>query len=104
MFESILLVATRAGIGPMLSYLSSITNKVLQCKTVKVLWCAHYLGALHWKFAQDIIRRVDQMPNIIDSRHGRPGMVCEARRIVHGWAPEAVNGDGVAAYGATFDF
>ncbi|RYN64989.1 hypothetical protein AA0119_g11511 [Alternaria tenuissima] len=121
LFNSLLLVATGAGIGPLLSLLSSpaIAHMRKQGRQVRVMWCVYDPNAVRWRFVQDIIRRVDQQPKIFDSRNGRPDVAHEAelmkrrcyleavmvvsnakltREVV-----EAIKGNGGAAYGAVFD-
>jgi len=121
LFNSLLLVATGAGIGPLLSLLCSpaIAKMREQGRQVRVMWCVYDPDAAHWQFVQDIIRKVDPEPKIFDSREGRPDLAFEAefmkehcgieavmvvsnptvtREIVEGI--KAKNG---AAYGAVFD-
>lgn len=121
LFNSLLLVGTGAGIGPLLSLLSSpaIAHMREQGKQVRVMWCVYDPNAAHWRFVQDIIRRVDSEPKIFDSRDGRPDLVTETvfmkeecgleavmvvsnakvtREVVEG-----IKGKGGAAYGAVFD-
>ncbi|KAL1799599.1 hypothetical protein ACET3X_003636 [Alternaria dauci] len=121
LFNSLLLVATGAGIGPLLSLLSSpaIAHMREQGKPVRVMWCVYDPNAVHWRFVQDIIRRVDPEPKIFDSRDGRPDMAfeadfmkrecgLEAAMVVSNAAltremVERIKGNGGAAYGAVFD-
>lgn len=120
-FNSVLLVATGAGIGPMLSLLSSpaVSKMRHDGKSVKVMWCVYDPEAPHWRFVQETIRRVDPFPKIFDSRQGRPDMAFEARYMAHTHNIEAVmivsnkkvtdevvdevKAHGGAAYGAVFD-
>jgi hypothetical protein len=120
-FNSVLLVATGAGIGPMLSLLSSpaIKNMKANGKRVRVMWCVYDPYAPHWAFVQTAIRNVDPMPKIFDSRKGRPDVAFEARHLAHMDELEAVmivsnkgvtndvvrevKAHGGAAYGAVFD-
>ncbi|KAH6173022.1 hypothetical protein HBI68_072880 [Parastagonospora nodorum] len=120
-FNSLLLVATGAGIGPMLSLLSSpaIARMRSQGRVVRVMWCVYDPNAPHWEFVQDMIRAVDPAPRIFDSRTGRPDMAFEARDLAEKENIEAVmvvsnkkvtnqvvaevKGHGGAAYGAVFD-
>jgi hypothetical protein len=121
LFSSLLLVATGAGIGPLLSLLSSpvIAQMRSDGKQVRVMWCVYAPEAPHWQFVQDIIRNVDPMPKIFDSREGRPDLefetqymkeVCgiEAVMVVSNAAVtrgvvEGIKVKGGAAYGAVFD-
>jgi len=121
LFDSLLLIATGAGIGPLLSLLSSpaIAHMREQGKQVRVMWVVYDSNAEHWGFAQDIIRRVDPEPKIFDSREGRPDVACEAEVMKKECELEAVmvvsnpkatrevveriKGNGGAAYGAVFD-
>lgn len=121
LFNSVLLVATGAGIGPMLSLLSSpaMAKMKEKGKVIKIMWCVYEPQALHWKFVLDVIRRVDEKPRIFDSRQGRPDLAFEARYMaqVHGIeAVMVVSNEKVtnqvvrevkayhgAAYGAVFD-
>lgn len=120
-FNSLLLVATGAGIGPMLSLLSSpaIARMRAQGRVVRVMWCVYDPNAAHWEFVQQIIRAVDPAPRIFDSRLGRPDIAFEARDLADKENIEAVmvvsnkkvtnqvvaevKGHGGAAYGAVFD-
>ena len=121
LFNSVLLVATGAGIGPMLSLLQSpaVAKMKEEGRQVRVMWCAYDPEAPHWTFVQKIIRDVDPMPKIFDSRRGRPDVAFEARYLSHMCDIEAVmvvsnktvtdavvsevKGHGGAAYGAVFD-
>ncbi|KAF2646514.1 hypothetical protein P280DRAFT_494877 [Massarina eburnea CBS 473.64] len=119
MFRTVLLVATGAGIGPVLSYLESISTETLAGQTIRVLWCARNPYGEPWAFARDIIHRVDPAPRILDSRPQRPDIVREARVMMETEKAEAcfvvsnrkvtselvgvVQGDGGAAFGASFD-
>jgi hypothetical protein len=121
LFNSLLLVGTGAGIGPLLSLLSSpaIAQMREQGKQVRVMWCVYDPDAVHWRFVQDIIRRVDPEPKIFDSRDGRPDLACEAafmkeecgleavmvvsNAMVTREVVEGVKRKGGAAYGAVFD-
>jgi hypothetical protein len=120
-FNSVLLVATGAGIGPMLSLLSSPTIAKMKAegKRVHVLWCVYDPDAPHWRFVQDIIRSVDPVPKIFDSCQGQPDLAFEARYLAQVHDIEAVmvvsnqkvtnavvrevKACGGAAYGAVFD-
>ncbi|KAF1919340.1 hypothetical protein BDU57DRAFT_512387 [Ampelomyces quisqualis] len=120
-FNSVLLVATGAGIGPMLSLLSSPAIKSMQAdgKRIRVMWCVYDPNAPHWAFVQTAIRNVDPMPKIFDSKQGRPDIAFEARHLAHKHELEAVmivsnkkvtndvvrevKAHGGAAYGAVFD-
>ncbi|KAF1938000.1 hypothetical protein EJ02DRAFT_411254 [Clathrospora elynae] len=121
LFSSLLFVGTGAGIGPLLSLLSSPTIKLMraQGRQIRVMWCVHDPDNAHWGFVQDIIRAVDPMPKIFDSREGRPDLqfevnymreICgiEAVMIVSNAKVtrdmvETIKGKGGAAYGAVFD-
>ncbi|RAR08153.1 nonribosomal peptide synthetase 12 [Stemphylium lycopersici] len=121
LFHSVLLVATGAGIGPLLSLLCSpaIARMRAQGRTVKVMWCVYAPEEEHWRFVQDIIRNVDVEPRIFDSRDGRPDMAVESAAMMLEMGLEAVmvvsnpkvtrevveevKGRGGAAYGAVFD-
>jgi hypothetical protein len=120
-FNSVLLVATGAGIGPMLSLLSSPTIEKMkaQGKNIRVMWCVHDPDAAHWAFVQTAIRNVDPIPMIFDSRKRRPDIPFEARHLAQIDDLEAVmivsnkkvtndviaevKAHGRAAYGAVFD-
>jgi hypothetical protein len=120
-FNSVLLVATGAGIGPMLSLLASPAIEAMKAegKKIRVMWCVHNPDAPHWKFVQTMIRNVDPMPKIFDSRTRRPDIPFEARYMAHVNDLEAVmivsnkkvtddviqevKAHGRAAYGAVFD-
>lgn len=121
LFNSVLLVATGAGIGPMLSLLKSpiIAQMQAQGKAVRVMWCVHGADAPHWAFVQDTIRSVDPQPQIFDSRIFKPDIAFEAKYMMHRCGLEAVmvvsnvqvtqnvvrevKAVGGAAYGAVFD-
>jgi ferredoxin-NADP reductase len=121
LFDSLLLVATGAAIGPLLSLLSSpvISGMRREGRQVRVMWCVHDPQASHWQFVQDIIRAVDPMPKIFDSRQGRPELAFEASYMkevcgieavmvvsnakVTKHVVETIKGKGGAAYGAVFD-
>ncbi|KAF1829319.1 hypothetical protein BDW02DRAFT_561373 [Decorospora gaudefroyi] len=81
LFNSLLLVATGAGIGPLLSLLQSpaLAQMKRDGKVVRVMWCVYAPESAHWEFVQRIIRNVDSAPIIFDSRHGRPDMVFETQ-------------------------
>jgi hypothetical protein len=120
-FNSLLLVATGAGIGPLLSLLASpaIATMKTAAKVVKVMWCVYGADAAHWAFVQDAIRAVDPAPSIFDSKLGRVDVVFEAAYAARVNGVEAVmvvsnkkvtdqvvrkvKGGGRAAYGAVFD-
>jgi hypothetical protein len=120
-FNSLLLVATGAGIGPLLSLLTSptIANMKAKGKRVRVMWCVYDPYAEHWKFVVDAIRAVDAFPRIFDSRDGRPELAFEAQYLMQSEGVEAcmcvsnlrvteevvseVQGSGGVAYGAVFD-
>lgn len=121
LFSSVALIATGAGIGPMLSLLSSPTITAMKqrgCK-VRVMWCVYDPNAPHWEFAQKIIRAVDARPKIFDSKEARPDLAFEAQDLKRVEGIEAVmvvsneavtnnvvreiKAHGGAAYGAVFD-
>ncbi|KAH7075231.1 hypothetical protein FB567DRAFT_453081 [Paraphoma chrysanthemicola] len=120
-FNSVLLVATGAGIAPMLSLLASpaIKRMLAARKKVRFMWCVYDSGAPHWAFAQEAIRKVDPVPKILDSKAGRPDVAFEARYLAQTEGLEAVmvvsnkkvtnevvrevKRCGGAAYGAVFD-
>jgi hypothetical protein len=121
LFNSVLLVATGAGIGPMLSLLSSPAIEKMKAdgKKIRVMWCVHDPEAPHWEFVQTVIRNVDPMPQIFDSRKRRPDIPFETRHLAQTDDLEAVmivsnkkvtneviaevKAHGRAAYGAVFD-
>jgi len=121
LFASLLLVATGAGVGPLLSLLASPAIKLMraQRRNVRVMWCVAAPDAAHWAFVLAAIHDVDGDAVVFDSRAGRPDMAFEARELAVKEALEAVmvvsnprvtrdvvggcKGVGVAAYGAVFD-
>jgi hypothetical protein len=121
LFSSLLLVATGAGIGPLVSLLSSPTISQMrkEGKQIRVMWCVYDPEASHWQFVQDIIRNVDPMPKVFDSREGRPDLEFETQYMKEVCGIEAVmvvsnarvtreivegiKEKGGAAYGAVFD-
>lgn len=121
LFDSLLLVATGAGIGPMLSLLQSptITRMKARNAVIRVLWCVYDPDAPHWDFVQVAIRAVDKDPVVLDSKGGRPDVAFEAGCLMEGEGLEAcmvvsnpvvtlsvvreVRGCGRAAFGAVFD-
>jgi hypothetical protein len=121
LFHSLLLIATGAGIGPMLSLLQSPTISSMRAigKKIKVMWCVYEPDAPHWEFVQKVIRNVDKEPKIFDSRKGRPDVAFEAGEMMASEGIEGVmvvsnkkvteevvrgvKGRGGAAYGAVFD-
>jgi hypothetical protein len=120
-FNSLLLVATGAGVGPMLSLLASPAMASMQAagKPVRVLWCVYEPHAPRWTFVMDAIRTVDAQPVIFDSRQGRPDVAFEAGECMVREGLEAVlvvsnptvtrevvdevRARGGAGYGAVFD-
>ena len=120
-FTSLLLVATGAGVGPLLSLLASPAMASMQAarKPVRVLWCAYEPHAPRWAFVIDAIRSTDAEPIIFDSRQGRPDVAFEAGECVAREGLEAVlvvsnptvtrevidevRARGGAGYGAVFD-
>lgn len=121
LFTSILLVATGAGIGPMLSLLRSpaVRTMLAAHRQVRVMWTVRSPEAVHWQFVQDAIRSVDPTPKIFDTVAGRPDVAFEAGFMARQCGIEAVmvvsnpkttyavveevKMWGGAAYGATFD-
>ncbi|KAH9881055.1 hypothetical protein J1614_001548 [Plenodomus biglobosus] len=121
LFKSLLLVATGAGIGPVLSLLTSpsIRHMRAQGRLVKVMWTVYAPEAEHWRFVQDIIRAVDAHPLIYDSRRARPDIPFETTYLMRTRGIEAVmvvsnkavtqavvcgvKAWGGCAYGAVFD-
>ncbi|KAJ4992349.1 amino acid adenylation domain-containing protein [Stagonosporopsis vannaccii] len=121
LFSSLLLVATGAGIGPLLSLLAAPSIKFMraQRRKIRVMWCVADPNAAHWAFVLAAIRDVDGGATLFDSRVGRPVMAFEARELASREGLEAVmvvsnprvtreviaecRGAGVAAYGAVFD-
>ncbi|KAF3010906.1 hypothetical protein E8E13_009898 [Curvularia kusanoi] len=122
LFKSLLLVATGAGIGPLLSLLASPgiqQRKRAQRGKVRVLWCVAEPEAPHWGFVLEAVRGVDKDARVFDSRAGRPDVAFEARVLALEEGVEAVmvvsnpkvtgevvngcKGVGIAAYGAVFD-
>ncbi|CAE7015779.1 hypothetical protein PTTW11_02855 [Pyrenophora teres f. teres] len=121
LFNSLLLVGTGAGIGPLLSLLSSPTIKRMrdQGRVIRVLWTVYAADAPHWQFVHDIIRAVDPDPKVFDSMNGRPDVAFETQYFmeterleavmvvsnpaVTRQVVESVKAKGGAAYGAVFD-
>lgn len=121
LFNSLLLVATGAGIGPMLSLLSSPSTIAMRDAGVKirVIWVVYATDAPYWTFVHEIIRRIDPEPKIFDSQCGRPDVAFEAAYLAEQEDVEAVmvvsnpkvtravletcRRGGRKAYGATFD-
>ncbi|KAA8624521.1 hypothetical protein PtrV1_00201 [Pyrenophora tritici-repentis] len=121
LFNSLLLVGTGAGIGPLLSLLSSPAIKRMrdQGRVIRVLWVVYAAEAPHWQFVHDIIRAVDPEPKIFDSQHGRPDVAFETQFLMETEKLEAVmvvsnpavtrlvvegvKAKGYPAYGAVFD-
>jgi hypothetical protein len=121
LFNSLLLVATGAGIGPMLSLLASptVSTMLAQGHILRVMWCVYDPYATHWAFVLEAIQRVDNQAKIFDSKTGRPDVAFEARYLAEAEGLEAVmvvsnpkvtkevvNGCksvGLAAYGAVLD-
>lgn len=121
LFKHVLLVATGAGIAPVLSLLASprTSTMLAQKRRVRVLWCVAEPEAAHWGFVSDAIRGVDPEAVVLDSRIRRPDVAFEARRLCEKEGLEAVfvvsnprvtgevvresKGSGFAAFGAVFD-
>jgi len=121
LFSSLLLVGTGAGIGPLLSLLSSpeIARMREQGRPIRVMWCVHHPDAPHWAFVLETIRVVDPQPRIFDSSKGRPDVAFETQWFMEREGLEAVmvvsnptvtrqvvegiKARGRAAYGAVFD-
>ncbi|KAF2631454.1 hypothetical protein BU25DRAFT_437239 [Macroventuria anomochaeta] len=121
LFNSLLLIATGAGIGPMLSLLASpaVTHMRAQGRKVKVMWCAYDPYAPHWAFVLDAVWEVDKEARVWDSKVGRPDVASEARYLAMSEGIETVmvvsnpkvtkdvvdecKIAGLAAYGAVYD-
>ncbi|KAF9696513.1 hypothetical protein EKO04_005714 [Ascochyta lentis] len=121
LFHSVLLVATGAGIGPVLSLLASpaISHMLNEDRKVRVMWCVYDSSAPHWAFALAAIRKVDAAATVFDSKTGRPDVGFEAPWLAQKEKLEAVmvvsnppvtkevvdqcKIAGLAAYGAVFD-
>lgn len=121
LFRNVLLVATGAGIAPMLSLLASpcVRDMRAQQRRVRVLWCVADPGAAQWGFVLDAVRGVDAEAVVFDGRVRRPDVGFEARALCEREGLEAVfvvgnprvttevvgecKGRGIAAYGAVFD-
>lgn len=121
LFASLLLVATGAGVGPLLSCLGSGAMRRMrgEGRRVRVLWCVADPGAGHWGFVREAMRGVDEGAVVFDSRKGRPDVAGEAAGLAVREGVEAVmvvsnpkvTGEvvaeckavGIAAYGAVFD-
>lgn len=121
LFKHVLLVATGAGIAPVLSLLVSprTSNMLAQKCRVRVLWCVAEPEVTHWGFVLDAIRGVDPEAVVLDSRIRRPDVAFEARWLCEKDGLEAVfvvsnprvtgevvrecKGRGLAAFGAVFD-
>lgn len=124
LFASLLLVATGAGVGPLLSLLASHHHHPINPmrphrRNVRVMWCVAAPEAPHWAPVLAAIHAVDADAVVFDSRAGRPDVAFEARELAVSEALEAVmvvsnprvtrdvvrgcKAVGVAAYGAVFD-
>jgi hypothetical protein len=121
LFNSALLVATGAGIAPVLSLLSSpaVQRMRAEQRGVRIMWCVADPYAAHWGFVIDAIRDVDAEAVVFDSRVARPDVAFEARWLAEKERVEAVfvvsnprvtnevvgecKVGGIAAYGAVFD-
>jgi len=121
LFASLLVVATGAGIGPVLSLLASPAIAAMRAhhKLVRVMWVLHKPTAPHWDFALRIIRAVDPAPCLFDTTRRRPDVAFEACYLARTAGVEAVmvvsnprvtdavvtavKAQGGAAYGAVFD-
>lgn len=121
LFKSVLLVATGAGIAPLLSLLASpdVVWMKSEGRRVRVMWCIADPYAAHWGFVMQAIRDVDQDAVVFDSKVARPDLPFEARWLADKEGVEAVfvvsnpkvtkevvnecKLGGVAAYGAVFD-
>lgn len=121
LFNSVLLVATGAGIGPMLSLFKSpaIAAMKAQGRTVRIMWCIYEPYAPRWAEVLGTIRAVDPVAKIFDSKQGRPDVAFEARYMAQVEECEAVmivsnkrvtdevvgevKASGLAGYGAVFD-
>lgn len=97
----------------------SIARMMAEGKTVRVMWCAYDPYAAHWADVLAVIKSVDALPKIFDSKQGRPDVAFEARYIAQVENIEAVmivsnkkvtdevvrevKAHGGAGYGAVFD-
>lgn len=121
LFRDVLLVATGAGIAPVLSLLTSPPIKEMRAhhRRVRVMWCVSDPWAAHWGFVLDAMRAVDEHAVVFDSRVRRPDLAFEARGLCERETLEAVfvvgnvrvtgevvgqcKARGFASYGAVFD-
>ncbi|KAF2114040.1 hypothetical protein BDV96DRAFT_600782 [Lophiotrema nucula] len=121
MFESVLIVATGAGIGPCVSYLQGLSLHERCSRTTKILWSARDPVGSFGQGVLDLIMTVDPGAVIIDSNSGtgRPDLSALVRGMVasqgleavfvvsNKWVTDVVVGDcgveGVPAFGAVFD-
>ncbi|KAF3047367.1 hypothetical protein E8E11_008475 [Didymella keratinophila] len=92
LFKDVLIVATGAGIAPVLSFLASPSVRHLksQNRKVRVLWCVSEPGAAHWGFVLAALRGVDEQAVVFDSRVKRPDVASEARGLCEREGLEAV--------------
>ncbi|KAF1931963.1 uncharacterized protein M421DRAFT_2569 [Didymella exigua CBS 183.55] len=121
LFKAVLLVATGAGIAPVLSLLCSPAMQRMNAerRKVRVMWCVADPYAAHWSFAMEAIKGVDKQAVVFDSRVARPDVAFETRWLAERANVEAVfvvsnprvtnevvrecKVGGLAAYGAVFD-
>ncbi|KAF3035778.1 hypothetical protein E8E12_001890 [Didymella heteroderae] len=121
LFNSVLLVATGAGIAPVLSLLASpaVRDMKARQRKVRIMWCVAEPDAAHWGFVVELMRGVDEEAIVFDSRVRRPDVAFEARWVAEKEGLEGVfvvsnprvtnevvrecKGRGFAAYGAVFD-
>jgi hypothetical protein len=130
-WDRVLVVATGAGIGPIVSFLGSVERNRETEKLVKVLWCARNPFSAEWEDVRRAIDRVDSTPWILESksnseysgrsgsRNRRPDLLEESKAVAREYGIQAcfVVGNktvtdmivgglkrvGVPAYGAVFD-
>jgi ferredoxin-NADP reductase len=130
-WDRVLVVATGAGIGPVVSFLGSVERNRGTEKLVKVLWCARNPFSAEWEDVRRAIDRVDSTPWILESksnskysgrsgsRNRRPDLLEESKAVAREYGIQAcfVVGNktvtdmivgglkrvGVPAYGAVFD-
>ena len=121
LFRDVLLVATGAGIAPVLSLLTNahIAAMKAQNRRVRIIWCVSDPWVVHWVFVLDAMRAIDKHAVVFDSRVRRPDLAFEARRLcerenleavfvvsnarVTGELVEECKARGLASYGAVFD-
>jgi ferredoxin-NADP reductase len=118
MFERILLVATGAGIGPVLSYLMALGEAERQTQRISILWQAHDPAAFGSQILEKM-REVDTGAVIQDSSVQRIDVgaraveIAERKRVeavyvvgnkkVTDCVTEVCKSVGIPVYGAVFD-